>query len=271
VALRWEQIAAADLGSHPDLLDELIHRRRDGVTITGIFEPDEIQQAIARLDDTRDVRTASTIGTVLGMPIGEVGAESQDRTAFLDDTDRARALYREAFGVDPHARLAERLAPASGGRPLVPPSEGGREYNPGQMRWFEPGCGGLRAHAGNEFRAILEHGAMSHLVTTTQVTHHLSYFVVLQRPEEGGSLSVYDLLWESYSGDPDAWSSGARADDWFDDQPRLKVDPDPGSLVLFGGGWRWHRVEPVHGDRPRITYGGFAAPSVDETEIHFWT
>ena len=52
--------------------------------------------------------------------------------------------------------------------------------------------------------------------------------------------------------------------------PGLVVDPNPGDLVVFGGGRRFHRVEPIGGETPRITYGGFAASSKDGDEVNCW-
>jgi hypothetical protein len=268
--LDWQHIDAAATADHPTLIDDLLARRHDGITISGVFTQAEVTRAVADLAGTGPVRRQAELGSVLGMPIGQIGPDSQDRTLFLDDTDQARALYRAAFGFDPHTRVADVLAPMAGGLPLVPPVEHGREYNPGQVRWFEPGCGGLRAHCGNEFRDILKSGAMSHLVSTTRVEDHLSYFVVLQTPEVGGSLSVFDLRLDDFAHE-ESWGTGRRDDSFIDDVPALTVDPEPGSLVLFGGGWRWHRIEPVEGTRPRVTYGGFCAPSVAGDAIHFWT
>ncbi|OWY61372.1 hypothetical protein B7486_64135, partial [cyanobacterium TDX16] len=175
-----------------------------------------------------------------------------------------------AFGFDPHQRVAEVLEPMSGGRPVTAPTEEGRDYNPGNVRWYDPGLGGLRSHVGNEFRYLAEEGAMKHLIQTTAVEDHLSYFVVLQPPTEGGALAVFDLLWEDENENIKPWDSAMRDDRWFDTQSALRLSPGPGDMILFGGGWRWHRVDPVGGDRPRITYGGFAAPSRDDRELHMW-
>jgi hypothetical protein len=61
-----------------------------------------------------------------------------------------------------------------------------------------------------------------------------------------------------------------RDDSRFDNMPALHLDPAPGDLIIFGGGWRWHRVEPLTGTRARVTYGGFCAPSIDGDRLDFW-
>lgn len=265
----WETIPATELGDQPHLLAELTSGRRNGITITDVLTPAELDGALEVLGSLEKSETTERpFGWILGLPIGMLG-DGTDRTPYYDDGDRAQGIYRKAFGFDPHERISEVLEPIAGGLRLVPPVEDGRRYNPGQIRWWEPGGGGLVAHVGNEFRTHLEKGPMSHLVTTTQVTNHLSYFVVLQRAEIGGQLSIYDLTWSDNPGRDD-WGEEMPDDSWIESVPATRLDLGPGELVLFGGGWRWHRVEPPMGSTPRVTYGGFAAPSVDGDELHFW-
>jgi hypothetical protein len=265
--LRWDTIPAADAAANPGRINGLIAADADGMTVTGIYTEDEIARALPRLEAAE--RIERPFGWLLGMPIGMCDAGDEARQPYYDDAKRCKDLYTDAFGFDPHERLCEILQPMSGPLALAVPEEDGRPYLPGQVRWWEPDRGGLPAHVGNEFREQLADGAMSHLLTTTSVTDHLSYFVVLQRAEVGGALSVYDLLWEQNRGSDD-WAECERNDSWILEAPCRKFDVEPGSLIIFGGGWRWHRVDPPSGSRPRITYGGFAAPSVDGSELHFW-
>ena len=77
------------------------------------------------------------------------------------------------------------------------------------------------------------------------------------------------MLWEDDAGE--AYEPvPLRDDSHFDDLPCLRLAPGPGDLILFGGGWRWHRVDELTGTVERITYGGFCAPAADDSEIHFW-
>lgn len=269
--LRWLTVDAADTPSHPGAIDEIMGRRIDGMSINGVVTPAEVDRALEVLEQHRHVEgTPEPFGTMLGMPLHQLGPDASDRHLFLDETEMARPVYEKAFGFDPHQRIAEVLQPMTSGRPVAPPVEEGRAYNPGNVRWYDPHLGGLRSHVGNEFRYLAEQGAMEHLIQTTAVEDHLSYFVVLQPPSEGGALAVFDLLWEDENENIKPWDSAMRDDRWFDTRSASRFSPGPGDMILFGGGWRWHRVDPVAGDRPRITYGGFAAPSRDDRELHLW-
>lgn len=266
IDLDWRTVPSDRVAEHPDLLSDLLAGRMDGVTVTGVLTPDEASRAVGAIPDS--AWEEHFIGRIIGMAIGMEGED--DRSTYLADTERARSVYRMAFGFDPHERLQEVLAPASGGIPLIPAEEGGRDYNPGHLRYWEPGRSGLKAHVGNEFRRELEETSMKHLLTTTSVKDHLSYFVVLQPPDVGGELSVYDLRWEQDDASGDA-RVDLRDDSRFDEMPSLKLRPNAGDLILFRGGSQWHRVEPLVGKRARITYGGFCAWSIDRAAIHFWS
>ena len=80
------------------------------MTVTGIFEPDEIDRALAHFDDPDTPRLQHTFGALIGMSLGMVG-EEPDRSRYLDDTDQAVGIFRDAFGFDPFERLADRIRP----------------------------------------------------------------------------------------------------------------------------------------------------------------
>lgn len=265
----WMDIDAVDASRYPTLIPDIMGQKVAGVTVRGVFTEAEVRRALERIPANRDHETPVVFGTVLGRPLMQSGM-SRDRTQHLDDAERFRPVFLDLFGFDPHARLAEVFGALSGGMALTAPTEGGRPYNPGQVRIMEPGGGGLAAHAGNEFLISNKPGSASHLWETTDAIDHMSYFVLLQPPEEGGELSVYDKLWEE-SLDEHGFAIPLTHDAAeFDHLPHLTIAPGPGDLILFWAGRRWHRVEQVHGSVPRITYGGFTAPSRDHTELHCW-
>jgi hypothetical protein len=266
----WRTIDARDTPQHSGLIVDLIAKKLDGMTVQHVFSEESVERALAAIEREEEGWHPQAFGAMLGMPLNQLGANGRDRTPFLDDTDRVLPLYREIFGYDPFERLVEVLQPMAGDYVLDAPSEDGRRYNPGNIRRYEPGKGGLRAHAGNEFIDLVRDGAMSHLVTTTHVVDHMSYFIVLQPPEEGGTLSVYDLLLDEYRYEDQNLWAGERDDSAFDSMSSIKLSPGPGDLIMFGGGWRWHRVDPILGSIPRITWGGFASPSLDGRQIHFF-
>lgn len=265
----WLDIDASEVGRYPDLIPDILGRKAAGVTVRRVFTEAEVERAVERLPENREGETPVVFGTVLGRPLMQSGM-SRDRTQHLDDAERFRPVFLDLFGMDPHARLAEVFGALSGGMALTAPTEDGRSYNPGQIRIMDPGGGGLAAHAGNEFLMSNKDGSASHLWETTDAIDHMSYFVMMQPAEQGGELSVYERLWEDTRDEHGNVTPLTHDASAFDDAPHLTIAPGPGDLILFWAGRRWHRVEQVLGPVPRITYGGFTAPSRDHTELHCW-
>ncbi|HYF44671.1 MAG TPA: hypothetical protein VD926_00580 [Acidimicrobiales bacterium] len=271
-ALRWVELEASRTAEQPTAVLDVLGRNLDGITVAAVLSEAEAARAVERLERHRQATTPAMFGSMLGTPLADLdrlGDDLSDRTPYLDEAERCRGYYREAFGFDPHERIAEVLTPMAGGRAVEPPREGGRPYNPGNVRWFEPGSGGLPAHVGNEF--ALQHDATtSHLRTTTTTRDHLSYFLILQAPESGGGLSIYDLVHDRARPGGGDWTEDGRDDRELAPHVAKLIPPRPGDLLLFGGGWRWHRVDEIGGSRPRVTYGGFGGPSLDGRSVHLW-
>ncbi len=267
--LRVVDIPAADTPQHPDLLVRLARVEVDVVLLRGVLSPDEVQRALDGFEELHEQRSDEFMGHVLGMPLLRLGQGETDRTPYYDSTERARDLYRGAFGLDPHERVASVLEPMTGGRKVVPPTEEGRAYNPGNLRWYLQGQGGLYPHVGNEFVEQNETGALGHLLTVNEVRGWTSWFMVLQRPASGGTLTIYDLTHAGRPADFESYDDEARAA-LFDRLPHQSFDPGPGDLIAFCGGVRYHRVEDIGAGQPRITYGAFLHLDRDGDRFHTW-
>lgn len=271
-ALSWDELEATDVAAHATALADIAARRLDGITVVGVFTSEECARAVVAMEQHRAEMDPAIFGTMLGVSLADLAWVSDDlgdRSAYLDRAEASSAIYAEAFGFDPFDRVAATLAPMVGGLKVATPVEGGRPYPAANVRWMEPGGGGLPAHVGNEFQ-IQTNDSADHLRSVTRIRDHYSWFVVLQKPTAGGALSVFDLLFETHVPSESQWGGTGRTDTDFDQMPAFKVWPEPGTLVMFGGGWRWHRVDKVEGTRARVTYGGFAGPSTDGRELHLW-
>jgi len=265
-------VVASATASESTGIADLLARRLDGLTIHGVFSPDEAGRAVEAMDRHPEARTPAMFGTMLGTPLPQFRGSPGDAdhfTAYLDQVPTWERYYRDAFGFDPFERVVRVVSPMAGGLRVASPRREGQTYNPGNVRWYEPGSGGLPAHVGNEFQ-MHDDPSMEHLRTTTVTRDFLSWFVVLQAPSAGGALSVFDLLHGSHTPAQTQWTEVGRVDSDFDGKAVAQISPGPGDMILFGGGWRWHRVDQVGGVRARVTYGGFAGPSLDATTLHFW-
>ncbi len=265
--LNTVRVDAAGTGEHPDLLVQLERREVDAILVRGVLNPDEVARAVRELERVRDECPTEMFGHVLGMPLMRLGDGEQNRTPYHDATTEARAQLLDVFGFDVQDRISAILGKMSGEYAIEVPAEGGRPYNPGTARWYLPGQGGLYPHVGNEFVEQTQHGALTHLLTVNQVRDWMSWFMVLQRPDSGGTLTVYDLL---HRDRPASIDDHETREKLFGELGSVTFDPEPGEMIVFCGGWRYHRVEDIAGARPRITYGGFMRPGLDRSSIHMW-
>ena len=117
---------------------------------------------------------------------------------------------------------------------------------PTTLRHFYPNKGGLFVHCGYYFQE--NSPKYYEIVEPMKKEGQLSYFLVLQRPETGGQLTLYDMVWEKVNGKTNFTDNdhvldkkGNRID--LDNVKKTYYDPKPGSLLVFYGGRIWHRVE----------------------------
>jgi len=145
----------------------------------------------------------------------------------------------------------------------------------GTFRYLYPNKGGLYVHSGNYFQEQNEF-FYSMLEEDIDMDNQLSYFIVLQNAEQGGELTLYDLIWEKGQIKDTPLNNEFVLDKEgkkiiIKDLINLKLRPQPGDLLMFYGGYIWHRVEDIEGNTPRITLGGFLNFSKDDQELYYWS
>jgi hypothetical protein len=146
------------------------------------------------------------------------------------------------------------------------------------IRIYPPKGGFIAAHCGNYFQQEFP-DFYKHLGSQIEVKNQLSYFVTIQKPEKGGELTLFDLLWEEGqtkvdpNEDNELILPGNQKLDITQNGSlkRRKIEPDAGDLLLFSGGRIWHRIEPIIGQIPRITLGGFLAYSEPTNKLFYWS
>lgn len=101
---------------------------------------------------------------------------------------------------------------------------------------------------------------------------------MLQEPEEGGKLRVYNKTWEEakkYNDRNNTLISEDGKEISLDDSSeieKVELGLEAGNLLIFQGGRLWHRVEKVLGNKERVTLGGFLGFGKDETDnnVYLW-
>jgi hypothetical protein len=145
---------------------------------------------------------------------------------------------------------------------------------PATIRHFYPNMGGLFVHCGYLFQ--VQSPIYYQAVEPMKKEGQLSFFIVIQQPESGGELTLYDMVWEQVNSKDAPENNDFVLDKngskvYLKDVESKKFNPEPGDLLIFYGGKIWHRVEPILGTKPRITLGGFINFSDDEKKCFYWS
>ncbi|HLH31348.1 MAG TPA: hypothetical protein VKY31_09110, partial [Terriglobia bacterium] len=162
--------------------------------------------------------------------------------------------------------LVSLLGELSGNRKVgIVRSPDGRSYAPYTLRLLKEGKQ-ISVHHDYHYPLALYRDLSQILDTKTLV----SFFLTLQRPEQGGGLIVYALN----SDDP---QQPQLPNGWWDVRAmeerygQMRFDLFPGDFVLLASGRRFHRVEMVAGKTSRITLGGFLAFDKTREQVLFWS
>lgn len=264
---KWLDLKLGEISQFPDAIEQIYAGSLDGISIRGVFSPDEVRDTVRRVQQLSDefVDHGSTImfGTAL------VGS-ANDRSDYYAGAAAINGRLSDVLGNDFVERVGAVISNFAGGRQAVVPSEEGRgSYVPLTVRFLPPDRGVMHAHTANEF--CNSWGAFEHLREIAVMWNSLSYFVVGQSPSSGGDLVLYDLMWDDTPDDVLALGMSSERDELLARFPTTPIKLGPGDMILFTGGRIWHRVEPVSGDSERVTIGGFAALAKNDGDVYFWS
>ena len=195
--------------------------------------------------------------------------EGPSLEAYLEGQTRYRPVIRDLFGsnLDPVQHIESLLGQFSGGRPVkVITTLDGRDYTPFTIRMLQDGQG-ISLH--HDFRFELP--IYRDLEPQLDMKTCLSFVILLQRPNQGGEISVFgfgpdypDLPKRIPLGGPDLRMLENRF-------THTQFDLRDGDLMVFASGRCFHKVEPVVGSRSRLTMGGFTTFDKRRTQVIYWS
>jgi hypothetical protein len=264
----FAELDAADVAGYPSMIQDIYARNIDGIILRRVCTAATIRRVLERLQrgeppvHRTDYNWGFVFGRVLVSPY-------DDLPRYFTDAANFRAACQVLFAPDDtfETRIETLLSALCGGLPVgVPPGLDQTTYTPATIRVLNAG-NELKLHCGNQFSYRLP--KMRHLVSIADLQDQLSYFMLLNQPEAGGELILYDLEW----GDTDdgMLAGNRNIHDVIEEYDSMVVPLHAGDMVLFDGGRIWHRVSEVQGMQPRITIGGFVCYAQDHQQIYYWS
>ena len=185
--------------------------------------------------------------------------------------------FTQKFGIDIISKMNSIFALIKNAPNIEIPKKPNtnHQYIPFTFRELFPGDGCLKAHCENLFFQEFP-SFFSKINAFSTLDNQLSFFIVLQKPEIGGELTLFDIVWNENQKRINDSEIKLENDNTyqFNDAGKLKRDyyhPPVGSLVVFSGGKIWHRVEKVIEAPSRITLGGFLSFSHNKTKLYTWS
>lgn len=136
---------------------------------------------------------------------------------------------------------------------------------------------GIDIHCENAFIPQLNPKLTHWLESKLDLQNALSFYLVLQQPESGGELILYNQEWdkirieikhESYQDRHDI-EGGMFSKKGVKDIHYDKISPQNGQAVIFRAAQIWHGINKIEGNSNRITIGCFIGKGKDG-KYYFW-
>jgi hypothetical protein len=250
----------------PSLLSRVRDGALNGAVLRGVFEPDEMQRVVDRLESEPSWRAPLSNKSeieLVGLPLQWV---SPDRGDYLE---AARHVDKVLASADLAAcSLTQRLDAALGALTQLPvrlfTGRNNERYTSATLRRIPAGASVGAHYELGQFEAP----SYGEIIAAIQTTTIFSYYLMLQTPEQGGQLLVYSLR----ADDPES----VHVKDFGPDSevlqqyPSTLIEVRQGDLLVFDSGRYVHRVIEVGGSRARWTLGGLLAFDRNESEVLRW-
>jgi hypothetical protein len=281
--LKVVEVDYADLCAHPqDHVRHVMAQRRTAFLIKGVLSKAEVQQM--KLDLEAMPATLFEVphpGARTFPPACSTGQLDQDSVdGFFARSQQLNDALRHHLTLDIAQRYATLLQKLNNDNaPLLATRRtDGAPYVHGTMRYIEPNTdpmGLTTPHTGWDYAHRNIKWSYAPVAKYADVYRQISVFMVVQRPDTGGDFTLFDFSREEYHNvkglSLERKSDGKRFDIFNDPSKFKTLTLEEGDAMLFADFDRWHRVEPVIGSRPRISYGCWAAYSTDDSNLYYWS
>ena len=261
---KWNILDIQSLDNGLDSIDLLYTDQLDGILIKNVFSTKEIETARKHIKSLSSEFEQTPRGERLGLSIMEA---KNDLDEYFQKASNFRLQLKKIFANEFEIRIFNVFNHLHSLKNIkLLERKNGEICIPAQIRIFHPGKGGVKAHIGNEVFERCQ--VYNHLKEIKKDVDTLSYFIVMDKPEKGGELVLYDFLREQTTLSMKQHFYSCQLDNFLDNFRKQYISPEVGDMVIFNGGRIWHKVADFDGDKNRITVGGFLVYSQDNQTIY---
>ena len=196
--------------------------------------------------------------------------------SFFYSSAQFNTNFASKFNIDIYAKLKAVLNAITNcpEYEYVPHYTHGGEFPFCTIRELFPGTGEMTVHCEKALFSFAN-TFYNNITPTMDIDYQWSFFVVLEAPESGGALTVFDFDNNEVVQKIDDEKFLMRDGSIFTIDPHseraVQVMPKKGSLVIFNGGNYWHRIERIAGNNSRITLGGFVCHDNNSNKGYIWS
>jgi hypothetical protein len=290
IPYNFRTVTLKEVLKNQNTIYDLYTNAEDGFLIKNFLTSEEVDKIMSNFhkaenDDPAHTDVGFTYPPVFAQFSNIICREPEDKKkqaidAYFKKTTLFNSSFREDFGVDVKGRIEAFYNSISGGREVrvAEGMNGKGQYPFATFRYLTPDKGLMSVHCGNYFGKTFEE-FYADLTQTVSVENQMSFFIMLQEPEAGGELTLFNFRWKkgqtkvNPSEDNEIIQPDGSIMRVQDNENIIKdkIAPKKGDMILFQGGNIWHKVETVRGALPRITFGGFIGVSIDKSKIYYWS
>jgi hapalindole-type alkaloid chlorinase len=285
VLYNFKEVEFQDLKNYPNGLVNLHDRTIDGFLIRNVITPEQAQAIVDAIPNIpTELLSSYSEATTYPKAFAAFKNSGEDKlgnVTFYKQNKEIREGWEQRFGIDICTRIQDvfRSLSTDVAVKTVPSPIDDGEYPFGNIRDFYPNRGKISIHCGLYFQTVYEtfYEDLNRLINPE---NQLSFFVLVQEPEQGGELTLYDLLWDTdmtkaaVGNDLGVFSKKDPEKVYLDlSKPYdcQRIRPRAGDMVIFQAGQIWHKIEYVQGNKNRTTVGGFMAFSHDMKSVYHWS
>jgi hypothetical protein len=145
------------------------------------------------------------------------------------------------------------------------------------LRYLYAEKNGIDIHCENAFVHQLAPDFSNWLINKLDLFNSVSFFILLQKPEEGGELVLYDKFWDDFKLNLNESTYDERHDlngilftkRGVADVKKEFINLNAGDAIFFPAAQRWHAINKINGAIDRISIGCFLAKGKDG-KLYYW-